>query len=37
MGGGNSVEQVDGCIPHSMVVAVNVEELAARAVEVVEG
>ncbi len=35
--GGNSVEQVDGCITHSMVVAVDVEELAAGAVEAVEG
>ena len=36
MGGGDGVEQVDGCVPHSMV-AVDVEELAAGAVETVEG
>ena len=36
MGGGDGVEQVDGCIPHSMV-AVDVEELAAGAVKAVEG
>ena len=36
MGVGDGVEQVDGCIPHSMG-AVDVEELAARAVKAVEG
>ena len=36
MGGGDGVEQVDGCIPHSMM-AVDVEELAAGAVKAVEG
>jgi hypothetical protein len=36
VGGGDGVEQVDGCIPHSMV-AVDVEELAAGAVKAVEG
>ena len=36
MGGGDGVEKVDGCVPHGMV-AVDVEELAAGAVEAVEG
>jgi hypothetical protein len=36
VGGGDGVEKVDGCVPHGMV-AVDVEELAAGAVEVVEG
>ena len=36
MGGGDGVEKVYGCIPHGMV-AVDVEELAAGAVEAVEG
>jgi hypothetical protein len=37
VGGGDGVEQVDGCVPHSMV-AVDVEELAAGgAVEALEG
>ena len=35
MGGGDGVEKVDGCVPLGMV-AVDVEELAAGAVEVVE-
>jgi hypothetical protein len=37
VGGGDGVEKVDGCIPHGMVVAVDVKELAAGAVEAVEG
>ena len=36
MGGGDGVEKVYGCVPHGMV-AVDVEELAAGAVEAVEG
>ena len=36
MGGGDGVEQVDGCVPHNMV-AVDVEKLAAEALEAVEG
>ena len=36
MSGGDGVEKVDGCVPHGMV-AVEVEELAAGAVEAVEG
>ena len=35
MRGGDGVEQVDGCVPHNMV-AVDVENLAAGAVETVE-
>ena len=36
MGEGDGAEKIDGCVPHGMV-AMNVEELAARAVEAVEG
>ncbi len=37
MGGGDGIEKVDdGCVPHGMV-AVNIKELAAGAVEAVEG
>ena len=36
MGGGDGIDKVDGCVPHSMV-AVDVEELAAGAVKAVEG
>ncbi len=36
MGGGDGVEKVDGCVSHGMV-AVDVEELAAGAVEAVKG
>ncbi len=36
MGGGDGVQQVDACIPYSMV-AVDVEELAAGAVKAVVG
>ena len=36
MSGGDGVEKVDGCVQHSMV-AVDVEKLAAGAVEAVEG
>ena len=35
VGGGDGVEQVDGCVPHNMV-AVDVEKLAAGAVEAEE-
>jgi hypothetical protein len=36
VGGGDGVEKVDSCVPHGMV-AVDVEELTAGAVEAVEG
>ena len=36
MGGGNSLEEVDGCVSDGMM-AMDVEELAARVVKAVEG